>query len=150
MKARKGALAAARAQADGSKRPPQRNASTAWVCPDCGGAVTQRHRVRCDACIDRDPRQTPDLRAKREAAISARRQAEAAWEGAGVDPEFFRSMILPALATVKLSAIVEACGVSKGTASYWRSGKWTPHPSRWPALAELAGLGTAGQSVTTE
>ena len=135
MKARKGALAAARAQADGSKRPPQRNASTAWVCPDCGGAVTQRHRVRCDACIDRDPRQTPDLRAKREAAISARRQAEAAWKGVGMDPEFFRSMVLPALATVKLSAIVEVCGVAKGTASDWRAGKRTPHP------VPLAGAG---------
>jgi hypothetical protein len=135
VKARK-ALAAARAQADGSK-PSQRSTSSAWVCPDCGGAVTQRRRVRCDACIDRDPRQTLELRAKRAAAISARRQAEAAWEGAGMDPEGFRSTILPGLATVKLSAIIQACGVSKGTASYWRSGKWTPHPSHWSKLAEL-------------
>jgi CRISPR-associated protein Cas1 len=137
VKARK-ALAASRAQADGSKRPSQRSTSTAWVCLDCGGAVTERHRVRCDACIDRDPRQTPELRATRAAAISARRQAEAAWEGAGLDPELFRSMVLPALATVKLSAIVEACGVAKGTASNWRTGKSTPHPSHWSKLAELA------------
>jgi hypothetical protein len=59
-------------------------------------------------------------------------------------------MVLPALATVKLSAIVETCGVAKGTASDWRAGKRTPHRSHWPALADLAGLGTAGQSVTTE
>jgi hypothetical protein len=91
--------------------------------------------VRCDACIDRDPRQTPELRAKRAAAISARRQAEAAWKGVGMDPEFFRSMVLPALATVKLSAIVEVCGVAKGTASDWRAGKRTPHP------VPLAGAG---------
>jgi CRISPR associated protein Cas1 len=83
VRARK-ALAAARAQADGSKRASQRSTSTAWVCPDCGGAVTDRHRVRCDACIDRDPRQTLELRAKRAAAISTRRQAEAAWEGVGM------------------------------------------------------------------
>jgi len=57
-----------------------------------------------------------------------------------MDPERFRSVILPGIATVKLSAIVEACGVSKGTASYWRSGKWTPHPSHWSKLAELAGV----------
>jgi hypothetical protein len=149
VKARK-ANAAARAQADGSKRPSPRSVPTAWVCPDCGAAVTQRHRVRCDACIDRDPRQPPELRAKRAAAISARRQAEAAWEGAGMDPEFFRSMVLPALATVRLSAIVEACGVAKGTGSSWRTAKRTPHPSHWSALAELTGLRTAGQSETTE
>ncbi len=149
VKARK-ALAAARAQADGAKRSSPTRTLTAWVCPDCGGAVTERHRVRCDACIDRDPRQTPELRATRAAAISARRQAEAAWEGAAMDSEFFRSMVLPALATVKLSAIVEACGVAKGTASSWRAGKRTPHPSHWSALAELTGLRTAGQSVTTE
>jgi hypothetical protein len=67
-----------------------------------------------------------------------------------MNPEFFRSMVLPALATVKLSAIVEACGMAKGTASDWRRGKRTPHPSHWPALAELAGLGTGGQSVIEE
>jgi CRISPR associated protein Cas1 len=149
VKARK-ALAAARAQADGSTRPQTGRTLSAWVCPDCGGEVTERHRVRCDTCIDRDPRQTPELRAKRAAAISARRQAEAAWEDAGMDPEYYRSMVLPALATVKLSAIVEACGVSRGSASTWRAGKRSPHPSHWPALAELAGLRTAGQSVATE
>ena len=52
-----------------------------------------------------------------------------------MDPEFFRSMVLPALATVKLSAIVEVCGVAKGTASDWRAGKRTPHP------VPLAGAG---------
>jgi hypothetical protein len=67
-----------------------------------------------------------------------------------MDPEFFRSMVLPALATIKLSAIVEARGVAKGTASNWRAGKRTPHPSHWSELAELTGLRTAGQSVTTE
>jgi hypothetical protein len=71
-------------------------------------------------------------------------------QGAGLQPEVFRSMVLPALATVKLSAIVESCGVAKGTASNWRAGKQTPHPSHWSALAELTGLRTAGQSVTTE
>ena len=67
-----------------------------------------------------------------------------------MDREFFRSTVLPPLAAVKLSAIVEACGVTKGSASTWRAGKRTPHPSHWLALAELAGLlGTAGQSATS-
>ena len=142
IKARK---AAASQRASGST-PRQRPAGhrpqpPSWSCPDCGGAVTDRHRVRCDACVAKDPRQTPEVRAKRAAAISARRQAEAAWEGVGMDPDFFRSTVLPTLATVKLSAIVEACGVAKGSASNWRTGKRTPHPSHWPALAELTGIG---------
>ena len=61
-------------------------------------------------------------------------RSEAAWEGTGMDPEFFRSMVLPALATVKLSAIVEACGVAKGTASNWRAGSGPltrPTGRRW-------------------
>ena len=113
VKARK-ALAASRAQADSSKRQSQRSTSTPWVCRT---AVVQSHRatacVATPASIVTHARPL-GLRAKRAAAISARRQAEAAWEGAGMDPEFFRSMVLPALATAKLLAIVEACGVAKG------------------------------------
>ena len=44
------------------------------------------------------------------------------------------------LATVTLSAIVAACGVSKGTASAWRAGRYVPPLRHWEALAELAGV----------
>jgi hypothetical protein len=60
-----------------------------------------------------------------------------------MDPALFRSMVLPALATIKLSAIVKTCGVARGTASNWRTGKWAPHPSHWSKLAELAAVSTA-------
>jgi hypothetical protein len=53
------------------------------------------------------------------------------------DPEWFRRDILPGLATVKLSEIVEAAGGSKAYASDIRRGKWTPHVSTWPALSTL-------------
>jgi hypothetical protein len=55
-----------------------------------------------------------------------------------MDPERFETTVLPALASVKLAAIVEACGVSKSTASSWRTGKVRPHPMHWQNLSELA------------
>ena len=70
-----------------------------WSCPDCGGAVTNRLHVRCDACIEADPAQTPEIRGRRGAAISARKRALTEWEranpGATYDPELFRREILP-------------------------------------------------------
>jgi CRISPR-associated endonuclease Cas1 len=138
VKARKAATKRAATSTTARQRASRGSAAATWSCPECGGQVANSRRVRCDGCIAEDPRQTPKVRAARAMAISARRQAEAAWECVGMDPADFRSAVLPALATIKLSAIVAACGVSKGTASYWRSGKWTPHPSHWLKLAELA------------
>lgn len=60
---------------------------------------------------------------------------------ANADPEAFEP-IRACLATVKLSAIVAACGVSKATASAWRSGRYVPPVRHWnaltPALHEIS------------
>ena len=113
-----------------------------WTCPDCGGAVTNPRHVRCDTCIAADPAQAPEIRGRRGAAIAARRRALSEWDKANpdvlYDPELFRREILPRLATVKLSEIVEAAGCSKASASDIRRGKWAPHVSTWAALAGLA------------
>jgi len=115
-----------------------------WTCPDCGGAVTNPRHVRCDACIAADPAQAPEIRGRRGAAIAARKRALSEWDKANpdvvYDPELFRREILPRLAGVKLSEIAEAAGCSKAYASDIRRGKWTPHVSTWPALAELVGI----------
>jgi hypothetical protein len=115
-----------------------------WSCPDCGGTVTNPRHVRCDACIAADPAQAPEIRGRRGAAIAARKRALAEWDslnpGAVYDPELFARDILPRLATVKLSEIVEATGMSKAYASDVRRGKWTPHVSTWEALAALVRL----------
>ena len=58
--------------------------------------------------------------------------------GTVYDPELFRREILPRLASVKLSAIVEATGMSKASASDIRREKWTPPASTWKALSTLA------------
>jgi hypothetical protein len=56
--------------------------------------VSDRHHARCDACIDADPRQTPDIRGARGKAIAARKRAIREWEeahpGADYDPDLFR------------------------------------------------------------
>ncbi len=128
----------------GRKAPPGRQPSL-WSCPSCGGEVTNPRRVRCDACMSADPRQRPGLRRSRAQAISARRQAEAGWSrkhhpGIVVDRRWAVEELRPALAEVKLSAIIEATGVAKSTASGWRSGRHLPHPMHWQALTELAGV----------
>ncbi len=56
------------------------------------------------------------------------------------DAELFARQILPRLAGVKLSEIVEATGMSKAGASDMRRGKRTPHVSTWSALAELVSV----------
>jgi transcriptional regulator with XRE-family HTH domain len=57
------------------------------------------------------------------------------------DSEWFRRDVLPRLARVKLAEIAGAAGCSKASASDIRRGKWAPHVSTWPALADLVGVG---------
>jgi CRISPR-associated endonuclease Cas1 len=110
-------------------------------CLDCGGRIFNARHVRCADCIAKDPRQSDDVRSRRGRAISSRKRALIGWERANpdvaYDPDWFRGEILPGLADVKLSAIVEAAGISKSYASQVRSGKFTPHVSTWAALAQL-------------
>jgi CRISPR-associated endonuclease Cas1 len=145
VKARKAAqaLAAERGSERAIQHRPSVTASRLAGCVDCGAPITKPRRVRCDSCVDADPRQTPELRGRRAAAISSRRRAEAEWEEANPgqrwDPDYFAREIQPRLGAVRLLTIVEACGVSKATASTWRSGEWRPHTSHWVKLAELTG-----------
>jgi CRISPR-associated endonuclease Cas1 len=141
VKARKASATTAAVSTVALQKPASATPRRRWSCPDCGGEVTNHRHVRCDACIDADAQHTPEVRGRRGAAIAARKQALAAWEranpGALYDPELFAREILPKLATVKLSAIVEATGMSKAAASDIRRGKWAPHVSMWEALSKL-------------
>jgi len=140
--ARKAAMSKMRAKQDGSDPD---NKLALWRCPECGGAVTDARRVRCEGCIDADPAQTPALRKARAQAISARRQAEAGWSakhhpGVLLDRRCATEVLLPALGKVKLREVMMATGVAKSTASGWRSGRSVPHPMHWDVLAGLAGV----------
>jgi len=111
-----------------------------WTCPQCGGPVSNNKHVRCQDCINADPRQTAELRGRRGNAIAARKRTNTAWQEAGglgdFDPNAWEH-IAAGLKTVKLNDITKATGLSKGFASTIRSGKYRPHPSHWPALAAL-------------
>ena len=124
-------------------RPRATPAAQLWRCPDCGSNVADARRVRCNACIDADPSQTPVVRGRRAKALAARRRQQVAWEtsgGAGTfDPQVWPT-IRAGLAAVKLADIMAATGVSKSFASTVRSGSSRPHVSLWPALADLAGV----------
>jgi hypothetical protein len=143
IKARKAVVRQAATSTTVRQRPASESrALPLWSCPDCGGAVRNPRHVRCETCIAADPRQAPEIRGRRGAAIAARKRAFAEWDqanpGSIYDPEGFGRDILPRLATVKLSEIMEAAGCSKASASDIRRGKRTPHVATWAALASLA------------
>ncbi len=155
VKARKAAARQAARSTIARQQPASEAvALSLWSCPGCGGAVTNSRHVRCETCIAADPAQSPEIRGRRGAAIAARKRALTAWERANPgtvhDPEMFRRDILPRLATVKLSEIVEAIGCSKASASDVRRGKRTPHVSTWPALAELEGVKLTARPADTD
>jgi hypothetical protein len=145
VKARKAAVRQAAVSTTARQRPAAGQvALSLWTCPDCGGAVTNRRHVRCEACIAADPRQTGEVRGRRGAAIAARKRALSEWDranpGTVYNPELFGREIWPRLRNVPLSEIVEATGMSKASASDVRRGKWTPHVSTWRAFAGLVGI----------
>ena len=144
VKARKAAARETALVSASRQRPSAPSALPLWSCPDCGGQVTDPQHVRCEVCIDADPRQTPAIRKKRAEAIASRKRALRERGDAGLpehcDQAWYRREVLPRLATVKLSQIMEAAGCSKGFASVVRMGKSTPHVSTWRALAQLVGV----------
>ena len=111
------------------------------TCASCGGRLARGQDVRCSACWASMPGQDAASRSKRGAAISSSRQASKKWkeENPGIrgDPMVFRETIHPGLAGVRLTEIMEACGVSKATASKVRAGKQVPAVRHWDALRIL-------------
>jgi CRISPR-associated endonuclease Cas1 len=152
VKARKAASRGVGTSNAARQRPGSTSAPTLWSCPECGGQVTNPRHVRCESCISTDPRQTPELRANRGAAIAARKRALREWDethpGMDYDPDYFAREILSRLATVKLADIMKAAGISKGYASQIRAGKYTPHMSTWGQLAMLTGLQVGAASTS--
>jgi hypothetical protein len=152
IRARKAAhqLAVERGARPATRRQRPATPRSVAGCVDCGAPVSSARRVRCDDCIARDPRQTAERRGRRAAAIGSRKRQQVEWETAHPDqayePDYFETTILPGLATVKLSTMVDATGLSKGFCSRVRAGKFAPHVSHWPALAALAGVEPPRQS----
>jgi CRISPR-associated endonuclease Cas1 len=137
----------------------------AVACPDCGGPLGDRRRLRCASCTDNNrPAVTRSrIAATRElittletskitgdkhrrelgAARSAlNRQLADLWDlehaGQTVDPEVFRTRLLPGLEAVPVSRIREALSIGNDAAWRIRNGTLTPHPRHWGALASLS------------
>ena len=122
---------------------PEQAAAGMARCLDCGGVLTRPRHVRCEACCEHQPGQSRDARRRRGRSIAVARSELDAWRAehphANADPVHF-APIREGLATVKLSEITGALGVSKASASSWRSGRVVPSLRHWPALATLAGV----------
>lgn len=112
-------------------------------CVECGGPLTRTRHVRCEACWDRTPAQSREVRRRRGRSIAAARSELDQWRAehphAHARPEDF-APVREALRSVTLRAIMAECEVSKATASGWRAGRHVPHLRFWPALANLAGV----------
>jgi CRISPR-associated endonuclease Cas1 len=122
---------------------PNRAATLFATCIDCGGQLARSRHVRCPSCWERQPGQSREARRRRGRSIAMARSELDRWRAehphARANPVDF-APVRDALSTVKLSAIMTACAVSKATASGWRSGRQLPPLRHWQALAELAGV----------
>jgi CRISPR-associated protein Cas1 len=80
-------------------------------------------------------------RARRSRTLVARNADEAAWAANGAPSSITReelvTSIVPQLKNVTIRQLQEATGLSASGCSMIRSGKRTPHPRHWAALAEL-------------
>ena len=123
-------------------------------CVDCGGALARSRHLRCPSCWEKTPTQSQEVRRQRGRAISAARSAQEAWRaehpGAVIDRADFLATITPRLKEIPLRQIMQAAGVTKAAASDYRRGKTVPHPSYWPALAQLVGRRRGPRSLGGE
>lgn len=152
VKARKAAAKYRNPRTLPKQRPVGTPALPLWSCPECGSPVANPRHVLCETCQDKTGH-TPAVRENRGRAIAARKRAlkeRIAAFGSDIDPALYRERIWPALKGVKLAAIMEASGFSKGYASNIRAGTWTPHVSTWPALARLTGVSLDLPGVVNE
>ena len=156
VRRRKGAEARARAEAAGGlhraakpvRRPravaPEKAAGALARCLTCGGPLTRPRHVRCEACWERQGgAQSREARRRRGRSIAMARSELDAWRAehphATARPEDFAG-IRAGLRDVKLAEIMSTLGVSKASASSWRSGRVVPALRHWAALAALGGV----------
>lgn len=120
-----------------------RKASRPATCMDCGGPLARGVHRRCPTCWDHQTGQDSATRRARGEAITAALAERTSWKAehpeASGDADWYRAVVLPGLAPVKLAAIMDATGVAKSTASGIRSGRRLPALRHWPILAKLAG-----------
>lgn len=126
------------------------------ICRGCGKQL-EGHHANCSQCskeinrerlteaafLGRVAAQGPEAKAKR--AATQRINTQAAWDWnpsnqpAWLTKRYYSEKIQPILASTPSAAIAKLMNVSFSYANHVRKGR-IPHPRRWLALAELAGL----------
>jgi len=126
------------------------------LCPGCGRKIRTESKtcVQCGvpsstknmlsaARIGRLTANGPEAQAKRASKARKNALAQHSWKDsdqpAWLTAEFFAGKVQPQLASVSMSAIRSALGVSKWYASKIRQG-YRPHPRHWQVLAGLVGM----------
>jgi CRISPR-associated endonuclease Cas1 len=108
----------------------------------CGTCFSPRDRLIDAAKLGRIATHNPKAEALRGATQRRQRAAERAWNPADspewLTEEVYREKIQPQLATVTVSAIMSALGVSKPYANEIGRKKRVPHPRHWEKLAKLS------------
>lgn len=117
--------------APGPKQRPRQDVKvTLRNCRTCGGPLSRDQHVNCPDCWESLAGQDFSTRKRRGEAIAKARGASSRWRvehpNENGDPEWYWESVLPGLAGLPLSQIMEACGVAKSTASAIRSGKRLP------------------------
>ncbi len=122
---------------------PEDAAALFATCVDCGGPLARSRNVRCPSCWEKQPAQSREARRRRGRSIAMARSELERWKAdhphAMHRPEDFAA-IRAGLAGVTLREIAAATGMSKASASTWRSGRQVPALRHWAALAALAGV----------
>jgi len=129
---------------------------TDTVCHNCGNEI-ERPRIYCDPCakkmsaeriteaarLGRMTTLRPEAQVKRAATQRINTQARWDWKPSDqpswLTNDFYSTRIHPVLASLTISSIAKCLDVSYGYADQVRKGR-IPHPRRWLALAELAGM----------
>lgn len=90
-----------------------------------------------------DPRRSPEAGAKRREAMTRIARENRQWDRTNgpTDAATFRRDILPQIQALRLKALIEATGLTKGACSRIRAGKTVPHPRHWQAFRELSARG---------
>jgi CRISPR-associated endonuclease Cas1 len=121
------------------------------ICKTCGIECEKTYCAGCAAAHSREEfnkgrcvAQTPESRARRSITQKAHVLANRTWKPSKgfewLDRETYVSKIQPRLASVTISVLQSALGISEPYAGSIRSGSCVPHARHWPTLARLIGI----------
>ena len=112
-------------------------------CRSCAVEVS-RENMAGVALIGHSKLKTSKVKARISKTLSDHAVANSWWSPsslpAWLNKEFYVQKIQPQLKTVRVREIAQAMQVSQPYAAFIRSGRRSPHPRHWEALARLVGV----------